>query len=348
MLLIGRLFIGLTFGWSYSVLPMYLSEIASSKIRGAICNSTIVMQNMGILFAFTICPLVSIKTFSWISIAIPLCGAAIFAWLPESPYYLVQKTQTKEAYRCLANLRQTKDVQAEFNEILMADQYPEKKCHKFQDLFTPNTRKSLLLVIALCACGQLSGWIAIISYAETLFKKIGANSDATIFMLILGILQLFACCLSSIALDKIGRRILMLTSLGIVGICHTVLALYFTAERYNHQNLENLSWLPIVIIFVYIVASNMGIGTVPFVTLGEIFPANLKALATIVFIIVATTLSMCVGKLFQVFTDSFGDDVPFWIFASFCFSFWPYFWYALPETKGKTLTEILNKLNSRK
>lgn len=348
MLLIGRLFLGFTFGWSYSVLPMYLAEIASSQIRGAIANSTIILQNIGIMFAFTICPLVSIQTFAWISLTIPICGAAIFVWLPESPYYLVEKNESNEAYRCLAKLRRTTDVQEEFNEIVMAVQYSEKKSNKFQDLLTPNTRKSLTLIIALCAIGQLSGWIAIISYAQILFEKIGAHSGANVLMLILGLLQLFACFLSSIALDKLGRRILLLTSLGVVGICHLVLAVYFSAGRYYRNELANISWLPIVIIFVYIVASNIGIGTVPNVILGEIFPANLKALATTVYIVVATSLNMCVAKLFQVFIDSFGNDIPFWLFAGFCFSFWPYFWYALPETKGKTLNEILNKINARK
>lgn len=344
-LLLARLLIGLSFGWSYSVLPIYLAEIASYNIRGAISSLCAVTQNVGILFAFTVGTLVSMQTMAWISITMPICASAIFIWLPESPYYLARKNQTIDGYRCLAKLRQKADVREEFDEILIAVQCTDGKSGKFQELLTPNSRRSFVIVVALSAIGQLSGWIAVIAYAETLFRKIETPLGAGGASVILAIVQTIASLLASVYLDKLGRRTLLLTSLGVVGICHTILAIYFSAERF--YDMSGIYWLPFSVIYLYSAASNFGLGTVPVVILGEIFPANLKAMATITLVFVATTLCILVGKFFQVFTDSFGNDVPFYLFATFCFSFWPYFWYALPETKGKTLNEILKEINGR-
>lgn len=343
-LLLARLLIGCSFGWSYSVLPMYLAEIASYNIRGAISSFCAVGQNIGILFAFTVGSLVSMQTLAWISFAMPICASAIFVWLPESPYYLARKNRTEDGYRCLAALRQEANVRDEFKEIIMAVQCVEEKTSKFKDLLTPNSRRSFVIIVALSAIGQLSGWIAVIAYAETLFKKIETPLGAGGASIILAIVQTIASLLASMYLDKLGRRMLLLTSLAVVGICHMILAIYFTAERF--YDMSAIYWLPFSVIYLYTAASNFGLGTVPAVMLGELFPANLKAMATITLVIVATTLCILVGKFFQVFTDSFGSDVPFYLFAVFCFSFWPYFWYALPETKGKSLNEILMEINS--
>lgn len=63
---VARLLCGFTHGLSYSVLPMYLAEIASDKIRGSITIMLTIMAKFGILCSYTIGSYTDFRTTAWI------------------------------------------------------------------------------------------------------------------------------------------------------------------------------------------------------------------------------------------------------------------------------------------
>lgn len=83
------------------------------------------------------------------------------------------------------------------------------------------------------------------------------------------------------------------------------------------------------------------IGTLPMVILGEIFPNHLRGIAAIVLVI---TGGLCT---FILSIDSLGYDVMFGIFSLICLVYTPFFWYKLPETKGKSFHVILEELHAK-
>lgn len=63
---VARVLCGFTHGLSYSVLPMYLAEIASDKVRGSITIMLTIMAKFGILCSYAIGSYTDYRTMAWI------------------------------------------------------------------------------------------------------------------------------------------------------------------------------------------------------------------------------------------------------------------------------------------
>lgn len=63
---VSRVLFGFSYGLSYSVLPMYLAEISSDKIRGSITIILTVMAKCGILYSYVVGNYTPMHTTAWI------------------------------------------------------------------------------------------------------------------------------------------------------------------------------------------------------------------------------------------------------------------------------------------
>ena len=88
-----------------------------------------------------------------------------------------------------------------------------------------------------------------------------------------------------------------------------------------------------------------GYGPLSWAIMGELFPSNIKSNASALTTFWCWMISFLFTKFF-VNIKSLGDEWAFWIFAIFCFLSIFFFIFLLPETKGKTLQEIQDILNS--
>jgi SP family facilitated glucose transporter-like MFS transporter 8 len=82
--------------------------------------------------------------------------------------------------------------------------------------------------------------------------------------------------------------------------------------------------------------------------MGEMFPSNIKSLALS---IGSMLLSMCfliVTKLYQVAVDGLGSYFTFWFFAGVSATGTAFVFFLVPETKGKSLENIVLELNGAK
>lgn len=98
----------------------------------------------------------------------------------------------------------------------------------------------------------------------------------------------------------------------------------------------------------FIISYSLGLSTVTYVLLGELFPTNIKAFAIGTFTMFTSTLAFVDTKLFQVINDTWGIYVSFYIFGIASFLFVIFMWFNIPETKGKPLSVILEEMNSSK
>lgn len=78
----------------------------------------------------------------------------------------------------------------------------------------------------------------------------------------------------------------------------------------------------------------------------ELFPINVKSLASSIATMMACIFNFIVTKLYQSVKDAFGLYTVFWLFASVAYIgvFFTYFF--VPETKGKTLEEVQDNIQS--
>lgn len=128
----------------------------------------------------------------------------------------------------------------------------------------------------LSAGYQFSGVFSFINYMSDIFKESGSVLDVNTSTIIIGAVQILGSYTSTIFVDTMGRRILMListlgTSLGCI-----VFGLF---TYYAHQyDLSNFNWLPLVLMILIIYLANVGLIGLFFVVLVELFPVKVRKL----------------------------------------------------------------------
>lgn len=344
MLLIARVCLGFSNGWSYVVMPMYLAEIASNAIRGSISVLTLVVVKFGILFEFIAGYYLSIHTVGWIGLVFPIVFAILFVQCPETPYYLLSEKLSSKAYKSLVQLRGHDDVQKELDQMQTIVELNQLNRPTISELISKQNRRSLSIILALATIGQLNGSNSILSYAEIVFENIHSAFPAGNSTMILGIVELVACVCGSLFMDRFGRRPIMFVSIIPAIICNSILSLYFILQ--NNYNLSGWTWIPIMIIMISNALTAFGMITLPMVLVGEIFPKHLKGTAAITLVLSGGLCAFVMAKVFQIVIDSLGYAVMFGMFAIICLLYTPYFWYMLPETKGKSFQVILDELHA--
>lgn len=342
----ARICAGLTLGFGYTALPIYLGEIASDRIRGSIGTLLAISLKIGILYAYSIGPYVSFQSMAWLALLPPTLFAISFVWFPESPYYLLGNGRTAAARHALVRLRRHQNVDAELDRMLVAVQKSQQQqttAGRWHDLMLTENRKIVIIVLVMGIIQHVCGGHAVIGYAQTIFDKINSPLRGSEASIVLGCMQLGSAIFGAVFVDLLGRRPLLLMAGTGTAACSSVVALYFALER-NGVDVRAIGWLPLSALMVFIVCYNVGITTVPYVLLGEICPKHLKAVIAALNTAVASVFAFTVGKSFQAVSDGWGSDVAFGTFAAFSYAFIPFVWFYLPETKGKPLDVILDEM----
>lgn len=191
---------------------------------------------------------------------------------------------------------------------------------------------------------QLTGYIAIIFYSKTIFEQsnnfISSNTASIIYAAVQVVLSIF----SSFIVDISGRRPLLIISL--VGSSFSLFGngAFLYLKNCTDVDISSFSFIPLLALVSYIIMFSIGLVTIPFVIIGEMFPTNVKAFASCVLEIYFAVLVTIVSKFFHWSSNSFGMHVPFLSFAVFSLVGVFFVIFVVPETKGKTLEEIQDEL----
>lgn len=342
-LYIARILCGLSLGLCISVMPIYLGEIASHRIRGSLLVMCSLMLQVGVLLAYSVAPFISFHALALFG----LFPVAIFSltayWLPETPYYLIMKSEETLALACLKKLRGHDEVQDELQKIIYVVQNTNS-C-KVLSGWNAGDRYSVLIMVCIASLEMLCGSFTIIVYAETIFEKFGSNLKVYQLSILFGLVQVITSGLAASVVDLIGRKPLLKISVCGTAICNLTVGLFFLLERYSIET-SSFAWIPILAIMAFIFFYFFGMASVVFVFLGEIFSNNMKKVGCAMYTMVSALMAFMVQKLFQVVSDNVGSDVPFFAFAIFGILFLPFVWFYVPETKRKYIHDILDDLNT--
>jgi len=143
--------------------------------------------------------------------------------------------------------------------------------------------------------------------------------------------------------DYSGRKSLLIISCIGAACSTTMIATYFNLQ-YNHINTEDITWLPATGVITYTIMYSMGLASLPLTLLSEIFPINVKALGSTIVLIATYLAAFVVTTSYLIIADIAGTHVPFWIFTGCSFAGALFIFFYVPETKGKTLEQIQEKL----
>ncbi|KAF2892941.1 hypothetical protein ILUMI_13235 [Ignelater luminosus] len=350
ILSIGRFLTGMA-GCAFCVsAPIYTSEIAEKDIRGALGSYFEFLLATGIALSFGVAMITDIKSYTIIMAILPLIFVIIFMFQPESPIYLLKLNKEDKARAALLRLRgNSYDIDAEIREI-KNDLLEEQNCNisPLQSLRKKGTKISILVCFSLMFFQQACGITAVVFYADSIFTSAGSKLDPKVSTLILGLMEAIATFAGTIVVDRLGRRILLISSTFVVGISGAVLGIFFTLQDrhlVDEDALLALGYVPVISLCLFVIMFSIGIGPIPWLISAELFPPEIRSIATGA----AATLNWFTGFLITKFyldlKNAVGSDVTFYIFSVISVIGTVFIFLFVPETKGKSLNEIQKELN---
>ncbi|KAL1776889.1 solute carrier family 2, facilitated glucose transporter member 7 [Sigmodon hispidus] len=346
LIILSRVLVGICAGISYSTLPMYLGELAPKNLRGTLGTMTEVFVIIGILLAqiFSLQSVLGNDTGWPILLALTGVPALIqllsLPFFPESPRYtLIEKGDEETARQALRRLRGCNyDVEAEMEEMRVEEHKEQAEGHlSVLNLFTFRPlRWQLISIIVLMAGQQLSGINAVNYYADIIYTSAGVDPIQSQYVIVgSGVINLVMTVISAYAVERLGRRILLLSGYGICGSACLVL----TVALLLQSTVPELSYLGIICVFTYIVGHSIGPSPIPSVVRTEIVLQSSRTAALTVDGTVHWLSNFIVGLTFPSIQVAIGA-YSFLIFATLCLLTGAYIYVVIPETKGKTFVEI--------
>ncbi|KAJ8920252.1 hypothetical protein NQ315_011913 [Exocentrus adspersus] len=345
----SRFLCGLAVGIVFTVLPMYIGEISDDEVRGSLGSFMQLFIVIGLLFSYVLGPYLSIQFFNIILLIPPVVFLVVFLFfIPESPYYLVQVDDMEGAEESLTKLRSKakNDVQKELETVKSSVDEAQRNKGNFFDIFkSRGLTMALFLSVSLVAMQQFSGINIVLFYAQDIFTDAGVSLAPEICTIIIGIVQVIASGLTPMLVEKRGKRFLLLLSAVGMGLSQGVLAFFFYLKDDKHSDISAIGWVPIASLICYIITYCLGFGPLPWAVMGELFPGNIKSVASTVTASGCWLLGFLITKYFGMVTDLIGKSGSFGIFALCCFGATIFTYKLVPETSGKSLQEIQDILN---
>ncbi|XP_043525601.1 solute carrier family 2, facilitated glucose transporter member 8-like [Frieseomelitta varia] len=347
-LFVARIILGFALAFAFTVVPMYCGEIAETSVRGALGSFLQLFVTIGLLYAYAIGPFVSYVAFAIICAIPPVVFFACFFMMPESPYHLLKIGKREEAVQALAKLRKKSpaSVQKEADEIQAAIDDAFRNEAKISDLFKVKANlKALIFTCLLVAFQQCSGINVVLFYMGSIFQAAHSALPDSISTIIVGAVQTATSGITPLICDKLGRRMLLITS-GIGEIVSLIaLGLYMFLQDVEKSDVSGISWLPIVSLVIFIALYCIGWGPLPWTVMGEMFASNVKSKASGITVSVCWLVSFFITKFASDLQQVFGQYLLYWLFAVFCVLSVLFTFFILPETKGKSLQQIQNELS---
>ncbi|MCY9272025.1 sugar porter family MFS transporter [Bacillus inaquosorum] len=346
MLIASRVILGLAVGGSTALVPVYLSEMAPTKIRGTLGTMNNLMIVTGILLAYIVNYLFTpFEAWRWMVglAAVPAVLLLIgIAFMPESPRWLVKRGREEEAKRIMNFTHDPKDIEMELAEMKQGE--AEKKETTLGVLKAKWIRPMLLIGVGLAIFQQAVGINTVIYYAPTIFTKAGLGTSASALGTMgIGVLNVIMCITAMILIDRVGRKKLLIW--GSVGITLSLAALSGVLLTLGLS--ASTAWMTVVFLGVYIVFYQATWGPVVWVLMPELFPSKARGAATGFTTLVLSAANLIVSLVFPLMLSAMGIAWVFMIFSVICLLSFFFALYMVPETKGKSLEEIEASLKKR-
>ncbi|KAK4874949.1 hypothetical protein RN001_014309 [Aquatica leii] len=351
VLIIFRAIEGIGSGIIFVVLPVYVSEVSDKDIRGGLGIVHLIISSLCGVYVYSAGPFISYIALSISCAIIPLVFVILFIFMPETPYYLVKKGNLNSATKSLKQLSGEglcdSAIQSKIQEIQdFVDREVRNKGSWKELVFDAANRKALVITLVLRTVLVFSGLFVVLSYLQTLFEQSGSNISPEVSSIIFSVINMPLALTAVFLVDKVGRRLLFLVSTFGCALSLIAVGIYFFLQV--NGDVADILWLPTTGLSLYIALSSLGINSIPGVLQGEMFSINVKSIASSFVIIYGSSISFLLLRFFQPLADKFGTHVMFWFFGGVCVVGFVFGMFVLPETKGKTFSEIQELLDKSK
>ncbi|MEU8733346.1 sugar porter family MFS transporter [Streptomyces tendae] len=344
-LVAARFVLGLAVGGASNMVPVYIAEVAPARIRGRLMVLFQLMVACGQLIAY-VCGWVLSDTGGWrLMFGLAVVPAVVLGvgmlFLPESPRWLVERGMREQAASVLTRLRPPgTDVRHEIDEI--AEVAAATPVGGWRDLRQRWMRPALLVAVGIAAFSQLTGINAVVYYAPTILADAGfGDSVALLTGVGIGVMLVIAGVVGAIAVDRMGRRRIMLWFLPGSGLAMTVMALAFLGPEGSAAQ----RWTVIVALFAYILFNGIGIQAVVWLIGPEILPLSVRGPATSLATVTLWGVDLLIAVTALTAIQAIGRSGTFFVYALMNVACIVFVAAKVPETRGRSLESIERALH---
>jgi len=349
ILVLFRVVLGLGVGAAALVVPLYLSEIAPTQIRGAISSLNQLNIVVGILLAFIVNALLAnAEAWRWMLglAAIPSLVLLIgMYFLPETPRWLVSQDRDEDARDVLRQSRNEEETEREIREIREVEEQEEGG---LGELAASWVRPALVVAIGLAVFQQIIGINTIIYYAPTTLTNVGYGAAAAIYAnLIIGVVNVLMTLVAIWIIDRVGRKPLLLT--GLVGMVAslTVLGLSTLLLSEPSSPTDAVAIITLLCLAGFIISFAATWGPTVWVMLPEVLPLRIRGTAMGVAIFLHWIANFIVSQTFPSLLASLGPGPVFLGYAVIGVLAFVFVSAFVTETKGRSLEEIESDLQQK-
>ena len=349
VLVLFRVVLGLAVGAAALIVPLYLSEIAPTEIRGAVSSLNQLMIVTGILVAYVVNALLAdagawrwMLGLAFIPSVVLLVG---MYFMPETPRWLVSRGRDDDARDVLRRNRDEEAVEQEIRDIKEVEREEEGG---LQELRASWVRPALIVAIGLAVFQQIIGINTIIYYAPTTLTNVGYGNAAAIYAnLVIGALNVLMTLVAIRLIDRLGRKPLLLA--GLVGMVAslTVLGLSTMLLSQPSSPTDAVAIITLVCLAGFIVSFAATWGPTVWVMLPEVLPLRIRGTAMGVAIFLHWIANFAVAQTFPQLSASVGPGLTFLGYAVIGVLAFIFVQALVTETKGRSLEQIESDLRER-
>ncbi|KAH7854569.1 hypothetical protein Vadar_015469 [Vaccinium darrowii] len=349
LLMVGRVLLGVGLGFTNQAVPLYLSEMAPTRYRGAFSNGFQLCVNIGALSA----NLVSYGTekmesdWGWrICLATAGVPAALLAlgalFLQETPNSVMQRTEDhQKAKSILVKLRGTEDVKDEFDDLINASTLSKTVTHPFLKMTERKYRPQLVMAIAIPFFQQVTGINAIAFYAPELFRTTGLGESASLLSaVVIRVVNLTCTFISMLIVDKFGRKLLFAVGGIQMAVSQIAVGSIMATQLGDYGEVsEGYALALLVLICVYVSGYGWSWGPLGWLVPSEIFPLEIRSAGQSIRVAVSFLFTIIIAQTYLAMLCQLKSGI-FFCFGGWVVAMTAFVYLFLPETKNVPIEQV--------
>lgn len=339
-LVLSRLVVGFAIGVASFTAPLYISEVAPPRYRGALVSLNQLAITLGILGSYVVDSYFA-ESGNWrwmlgmgiVPAVILFIGVLL---LPESPRWEVLKGRVDKARATLNRVRGGGGAAVEEELRDIQGSITEKQDWRL--LFQRWLRPALIIGLGLAFFQQCTGINTIIYYAPSIFQMAGFKSASVAILATagIGVVNTLFTLVALPLIDVWGRRPLLL-----MGLAGMALSLLFLSVAFKvGGDVAVLKWIAFGSMILYIACFAMSLGPIMWLMITETFPLEVRGVGSSIAVSACWGFNMIVALTFPRLLEIWGTSGTFFAYGLFALLGIVFVFYQVPETKGMELEQI--------
>lgn len=330
-------------------------SVENAELRTILITWSTVALSIGILFSYVMGSLLAYYKVASLAVLISIFAFIMVAiFIPESPDWLRSKGRNGDAdwaqkqLKIRAPAKSTEGTSAKPSTVDSGA--PLSFMDSIREFKKPEAYKPLLIMVCFFFFQQFSGVYILIAYMVDITRIAGIVLFNPYFITVVGgTLILIVAVGASFIYPKTSVR--AIATISGVGMAASMLfiAIYLTVRRswLIGPSYSFLNFLPLLALLCNIVSSTIGFLILPWSMMSDVFPLQVKGLASGVTTALGYIFSFIAIKMFPTVNMALGNAGTFYFFGIMAAVGSIFIVAFLPETKGKTLEQVLESWSKK-